>query len=121
VSFSNSYKWVVLAVLEGGHLADDVSRRPPRAHVLMYTAVAYQHVAEATHVGQVVAEQHVQLVHPLQVERDAALAAVDLECVVVGSSVCEARDLECADRSALKTGQEQRRVVHSYLTHLLAR
>src|SRR4051794_21966357 len=81
--------------------ADDVPGRPPGAHVLV-RPIGYQHIAEALDLGRVVVEEHIQLVHPVEVEDNAALAAVDLERVEVRAALGEARSLEAADRAVLE-------------------
>ena len=59
-----------------------------------------------------VGEVDVELVHPLQVERDGSLAAVDLEAVVVLAARREAARLDGAERAVLEADERRRRVVH---------
>src|SRR5215218_5758098 len=104
---------------EGVFVTEDVSWRPPGTGVGM---VRFRHVhrTEALHVGVVFGEEHLELVHPLQVEGHATLRAVDLEGVLVPAARGETRGLERAHRPVLEARQEGRSVVHSNLPSLTA-
>src|SRR5215211_134211 len=68
-------RYAVQENLDGVHesvlVADDVSRRPPRDHVGVIR-LRHHHGAETPHVRRIVFEVHLELVHALQVEDEAA-------------------------------------------------
>ena len=76
----------------GGHQVADVRMR----------GLGGQDRAEALRVRRVGQVQELELVHPLQVEGQAALAAVDLEVVVVLAAAGEAAGLERTQRAVLE-------------------
>ena len=104
---------------EGVFVTQDVSRRPPGTGVGM---VRFRHVhgTEPLHIGVVFGEEHLELVHPLQVESNATLRAVDLEGVLVSAAGGEAAGLECPHSTVLEARQEGRGIVHRHLPGLTA-
>src|SRR5215208_5269811 len=104
---------------EGVFVTEDVSWRPPGTGVGM---VWFRHVhrTEALHIGVVFGEEHLELVHPLQVESHAALRAVDLEGVLVSAASGKAAGLERPYSTVLEARQEGRGVVHRNLPGLTA-
>ena len=67
--------------------------------------------AEALLVAVVLARVVLELVHPLEVEGDAAFRAVDLEAVVVLAAGGEARALDRAERAVREAHERERGVV----------
>ena len=82
------------------------------ADVVVLAALGGEDRAEALRVGRVVAGEELELVHPLQVEEDAALAAVDLEVVVVLAARGEAGGLEGAQRAVGELHGHEGGVLH---------
>src|SRR5258706_2815751 len=89
-------------------VADDMAGRPPRAGIGMLS-VGDDHVAEAA-VGTLF-DVELELVHALEIEHQAAFAAVDLEAVVVLAPGGQARSLDAPDGVVLKTQKGKRGVV----------
>src|SRR5829696_963426 len=114
--------YAVEKVLDGMHkgvlVADDVPRRPPSCHV----RVLQLGDKERAETGRlVVLEVHLQLVHPLQVEDQAPLRAVDLERLLRLAPRGQGARLEGPCGSVLEARQERRRVVHRHPIHLRVR
>src|SRR5215208_257252 len=104
-------------VHEGVFVADNVPRRPPRSRVGML-GLGDEDRAETRCLRRLVHEMHLQLVHPLQVEDDAPLRAVDLERLLRLAPRNQGARLEGPYGPVLEAGQERRGVVHRDPVHL---
>jgi hypothetical protein len=104
---------------EGVLVADDVPRRPPHPDVGVIRLRDHD-LAKALTLRRVVGEVHLELVHPLQVEDDAPVRAVDLEGVVVLASRCEACGLEGPHGPVLEAREKGRGVVHGHRSRAVA-
>ncbi|MNL75010.1 hypothetical protein D3C87_2007390 [compost metagenome] len=76
-------------------VADGMAGRPPGIHVGM-GRIGGQNPAEALYIGVITGEINRKLVHPLEVEFHAALAAVDLEGIGAAVSRSKPCCLEAA-------------------------
>ena len=63
------------------------------------------HAAESLHPRLVGGVVQLQLVHPLEVERDRAAISVDLDAIGVPAPGGHARELEDADRAAVESSR----------------
>src|SRR5215203_244144 len=107
-------------VHEGVLVSDDVPRRPPPSHVRVLR-LGQQERAETGRRRLLILEVHLQLVHPLQVEDEATLRAVDLERLLRLAPRGQGARLEGPCGSVLEARQERRRVVHRHPIHLRVR
>src|SRR6267378_8604815 len=102
-------------VHEGVPPPDDVSRRPPEVHERM-VRLRHEHRPEATR-AVLTGEKDLQLVHPLHVEVERAVRAVDLPLKRVAPSEREARRLDRPDRAALELDNRLDRIVDLAAAH----
>src|SRR5712692_6601469 len=93
--FLESRQEIVNGVDERMLVADDVARWPPGADVGVH-ALSHHDGLEALVGLRISAVVELEFVHALQIEGDAAFAAVNLEGVVVPSASAESRRLENA-------------------------
>src|SRR5215218_4629255 len=111
-------------VFDGVHkgvlVADNMSRRPPPLHVRVFR-LGDEHRAETGRFRRIFLKVHLQLVHPLQVEDQAPLRAVDLERLLRLAPRDQGARLEGPCGPVLEARQERRRVVHRHPIHLRVR
>ena len=94
-------------------VADRMPRRPPVTGVGM-AGFGDEDRAEAPDVLGIVPRVKLQFIHPLKVEGEAAIAAVDLEAVAILAAGGEAGGLEGADRAVGKPHVHQGCVFHGH-------
>src|SRR5215213_403950 len=107
-------------VHEGVLVSDDVPRRPPPRHVRVLR-LGDEERAETGSLRLLILEVRLQLVHPLQVEDQAPLRAVDLERLLRLAPRGQGARLEGPCGPVLEARQERRRVVHCHPIHLRVR
>ena len=100
--------------------ADDVSAGPPAPDERV-RLIGDENRLPALDEILVFAAEELDLVHALEVEADASIAAVELEMVAVPVAGSEAGGLEGAYRAVLEPRQEKGRVVNSDFAHLPGR
>src|SRR5262245_64944617 len=96
-------------------VADDVTRRPPRADIRV-RGVGRQDCSEAA--VRAFLFINLQLVHPFEVEDDAPFASVDLEAAVVLATPCEARAFYRTDGAPAEVDSRERAVIHVHKSRL---
>ena len=92
-------------------VADEVGVGPPVGHVGMVAAVGAHDRGPALHAAGQRGVVVFQFVHPLEIELERALRAVDLEAVAVLIAGGLPGGLEAGDRPAGESGEEQHGVV----------
>src|SRR5947209_2603631 len=99
-------------VHEGVLPPDDVTLRPPPFQEWV-VSLGDQHLSEPLSVGARggVDEVDLELIQPLEVERDRALGPVDLEAERVPPPAAETRRLERPDRPAFELDRRLERIV----------
>ena len=84
--------------------ANDMPSGPPGPNVGMVCAIGDEESTETGHIGLLIGEEQLQLIHALQVEDDAPLLTIDLERVEVGTPFRKAGHLETPHGTIRKTG-----------------
>src|SRR5262249_6086652 len=101
-------------------VADDVAVGPIVAGIRMRTAVHAHDRAEALRARLVVEGKDLELVHALEVPRERAASAIDLNAVVVLAAGGDAARLEAGGGAVGQAGEEQQRVIDIHRALALA-